>query len=70
MSRNVAPASDDSLSVLKRSMYVATFAELRCCSLYEARGGTVVEREPGAFHGGAVTEIIYRWPTGCPSVPS
>ena len=28
-----------------RSMYVATFAELRCCSFYEVHGGELIERK-------------------------
>src|SRR5690606_29770430 len=32
----------------RKSLYVATYAELRCCSFYEARGGELVEREPGS----------------------
>jgi len=49
-----------------RSLYVATFAELRCCSFYEARGGEIVERTPGTFKGGDVTEVVYLWREGCP----
>ncbi|MEM7153645.1 MAG: GNAT family N-acetyltransferase [Myxococcota bacterium] len=49
-----------------RSMYVATLAELRCCSFYEARGGVLAEREPEDFHGGAVTSVVYTWATGQP----
>lgn len=47
-----------------RAMYVDTFAELRCCSFYEARGGEVVSRAPRAFHGAAVTDVVYFWPVG------
>jgi ribosomal protein S18 acetylase RimI-like enzyme len=46
------------------SMHVQTLAELRCCSFYEARGGELVERRPGEFHGGVVTEVVYRWSPG------
>lgn len=48
----------------RRAMYVATLAELRCCSFYEARGGQVVARSPRLFHGGAVTDLTYLWPRG------
>jgi GNAT superfamily N-acetyltransferase len=47
-----------------RSLYVATYAELRCCSFYEARGGELVEREPSSYQGGEVTGIVYRWAEG------
>lgn len=47
-----------------RSMYVATFAELRCCSFYETHGGEIIERTAGVFHGGDVTNIVYRWASG------
>ncbi len=47
-----------------RSMHVQTFAELRCCSFYEARGGEVIEKQPGEYHGGPVTKVIYRWAPG------
>lgn len=47
-----------------RAMYVDTFAELRCCSFYEARGGEMVSRTPRVFHGGAVTDVVYVWPVG------
>lgn len=47
-----------------KSFYVATFAELRCCSFYEARGGELVERELGHYQGGEVTKLVYRWPQG------
>jgi GNAT superfamily N-acetyltransferase len=47
-----------------RSMHVQTLAELRCCSFYEARGGKIVERRPGEFHGAAVTEVVYHWSPG------
>jgi hypothetical protein len=43
---------------------VATYAELRCCSFYEARGGELVERKPSSYQGGEVTEIVYRWAEG------
>lgn len=52
-----------------RSMYVATFAELRCCSFYEARGGEVAERVPGDFKGGRVTKVVYLWRRGRTSLP-
>lgn len=47
-----------------RSLHVATLAGLRCCAFYEARGGEVVEREPGSYQGGEVTKIAYRWAQG------
>jgi ribosomal protein S18 acetylase RimI-like enzyme len=50
-----------------RSLYVATIAELRCCSFYEARGGQIVSRRPRMFHGAAVTDVIYLWPAGASS---
>lgn len=50
-----------------RSMIVDTFAELRCCDFYEARGGVVAHRERELFHGGEPTGVIYRWPDGVPS---
>ncbi len=48
----------------RRAVYVATLAELRGCSFYEARGGEVLARSPRLFHGGAVTDVIYFWPRG------
>ena len=50
-----------------RSMYVATLAELRCCSFYEAHGGAVASRSARDFHGNAATDVIYLWPLGHPS---
>lgn len=50
-----------------RAMYVNTLAELRCCAFYEARGGKVASRSPRVFHGGAVTDVVYLWPTGSSS---
>ncbi len=52
-----------------RSMYVATLAELRCCAFYAGCGGIIASRSPRDFHGGAVTDVVYLWPTGCPSEP-
>jgi L-amino acid N-acyltransferase YncA len=52
-----------------RGMYVDTFAELRCCSFYEAHGGEVVSRTPRVFHGGDVTGVVYAWPLGRSSEP-
>lgn len=49
------------------AMYVETFAELRCCSFYEAHGGEVMSRTPDTFHGGTVTKLVYVWPTGTPN---
>jgi ribosomal protein S18 acetylase RimI-like enzyme len=46
------------------AMYLETFAELRCCSFYEAHGGVVRSRTPETFHGGMVTKIVYIWPAG------
>jgi ribosomal protein S18 acetylase RimI-like enzyme len=51
------------------AMYVATLAELRCCSFYERRGGIVVSRSPRGFHGALATDVIYTWPRGCPHEP-
>lgn len=50
-----------------KSMFVATVAELRCCSFYEAHGGTVASRSPRDFHGTTATDVIYLWPLGHPS---
>ena len=47
-----------------RSVYVETFAELRCCSFYEARGGDIAESTPGEFKGGDVTRVVYLWRAG------
>jgi ribosomal protein S18 acetylase RimI-like enzyme len=47
-----------------RAMYVATLAELRCCSFYELRGGVAERRVPRIFHGGSVTDVIYLWHRG------
>jgi GNAT superfamily N-acetyltransferase len=52
-----------------RSMYVATLAELRCCSFYEAHGGAVASRHSRDFHGNAATDVIYLWPLGHSSEP-
>lgn len=52
-----------------RSLVVETFAELRCCSFYERRGGTVASRRADLFHGGPVTEVAYLWPAGVASEP-
>jgi ribosomal protein S18 acetylase RimI-like enzyme len=48
-----------------RAMYVATLAELRCCSFYERRGGLSARRSPRMFHGAPVTDVIYIWDKGC-----
>lgn len=45
-------------------IYVETLAELRCCSFYEAHGGRLAQQKKAKFHGGDVTEIVYRWPEG------
>ena len=45
-------------------MFLRTFAELRCCRFYEARGGEVLERRPGEFKGGAITHLVYGWAQG------
>jgi GNAT superfamily N-acetyltransferase len=47
-----------------RAMYLATLAELRCCSFYDAHGGEVVSRSPRDFHGNTVTDLVYIWPQG------
>ncbi|MEZ4449683.1 MAG: GNAT family N-acetyltransferase [Nannocystaceae bacterium] len=47
-----------------RALCVETFAELRCCAFYEARGGEPIARAPDKFHGGDVTRIVYGWPVG------
>lgn len=47
-----------------RSVYVETFAELRCCSFYEARGGETTMRARGKFNGGDVTRVVYLWRAG------
>jgi ribosomal protein S18 acetylase RimI-like enzyme len=47
-----------------RSLYLATYAELRCCSFYEARGGERVESKHGVYQGGEVTRVVYRWARG------
>jgi GNAT superfamily N-acetyltransferase len=49
------------------AMYVETFAELRCCSFYEAHGGETLSRSPEMFHGGTVTKVVYIWPKGKPN---
>ena len=49
------------------AMYVETFAQLRCCSFYEAHGGKVLSRTPETFHGGMVTRLVYIWPRGKPN---
>ena len=49
-----------------KAMYVATLGELRCCAFYERHGGVVANRSPRVFHGAAATDVIYRWPRGCP----
>lgn len=54
----------------RRAMYVETFAELRCCSFYAARGGEIVERKAATYHGGLVTELVYRWAPGQPNEPA
>lgn len=41
-----------------------TIAELPCCSFYDARGGEVLTRNAGTFHGGEVTHLVYYWPAG------
>jgi ribosomal protein S18 acetylase RimI-like enzyme len=52
------------------SMYVATLAELRCCSFYERHGGEVASRRPRSFLGAAVTDVVYIWPAGRSNEPS
>jgi ribosomal protein S18 acetylase RimI-like enzyme len=47
-----------------RSLYVATIAELRCCSFYEAHGGEIASRRPRMFHGAPVTDVVYVWSAG------
>jgi len=47
------------------AMYVATLAELRCCSFYERRGGVSARRAARMFHGAPVTDVIYLWDKGC-----
>lgn len=47
-----------------RSVYVETFAELRCCSFYEARGGEIALRTSGSFKGADVTRVVYLWRAG------
>lgn len=47
-----------------RAMYVATLAELRCCSFYERRGGVAARRAARMFHGAPVTDVIYSWQRG------
>lgn len=47
-----------------RSMFVETNAELRCCSFYEARGGTICGRAPEEFMGATVTRVVYLWADG------
>jgi GNAT superfamily N-acetyltransferase len=49
--------------------YVDTLGELRCCSFYARRGGTVVERRPTDFHGASRTHVTYRWAHGVPATP-
>jgi ribosomal protein S18 acetylase RimI-like enzyme len=49
------------------AVYVDTLAELRCCSFYARRGGTVVERRIVDFHGASRTHVTYRWARGVPS---
>ena len=46
------------------ALYVGTLAELPCCAFYEARGGEVLRRSAGTFHGNGVTELVYIWPAG------
>jgi ribosomal protein S18 acetylase RimI-like enzyme len=46
------------------ALYVDTLAELPCCAFYEARGGEVLTRSEGIFHGATVTELVYFWPAG------
>jgi GNAT superfamily N-acetyltransferase len=47
------------------SMYVATMAELRCCSFYEHRGGLSARRSARMFHGAPATDVVYIWDRGC-----
>lgn len=47
-------------------LYLETLAELPCCTFYDARGGEVLTRTAGTFHGGAVTHLTYYWPAGKP----
>jgi ribosomal protein S18 acetylase RimI-like enzyme len=46
------------------AMYVATLAELRCCSFYERRGGVSTRRAPRMFYGARATEVMYVWENG------
>jgi ribosomal protein S18 acetylase RimI-like enzyme len=48
------------------ALYVDTLAELPCCAFYEARGGDVLTRVAGTFHGAVVTQLVYIWPAGKP----
>ena len=48
------------------ALYLETLAELPCCTFYDARGGEVLSRVAGTFHGGAVTHLAYFWPSGKP----
>ncbi|RYZ05156.1 MAG: GNAT family N-acetyltransferase [Myxococcales bacterium] len=45
-------------------LYLETLAELPCCNFYDARGGEVLTRTAGTFHGGPVTHLAYHWPAG------
>ena len=47
-----------------QSMYLETYAELRCCAFYAAHGGQVVERSSESYFGSAVTKWVYRWEEG------
>jgi ribosomal protein S18 acetylase RimI-like enzyme len=49
---------------IARSMGLRTFAELPSCDFYARRGGEVIARTPVDYHGGTVTEVLYRWTTG------
>lgn len=46
------------------AMYVATLAELRCCSFYEQRGGLSAHRSARMFYGAPATDVIYVWNKG------
>ena len=50
----------------KAPLYLESLAELPCCAFYEARGGEVLTRSTGTFHGGSVTHVAYLWAAGKP----
>ncbi|MCB9674871.1 MAG: GNAT family N-acetyltransferase [Alphaproteobacteria bacterium] len=41
------------------TVYVETFAELRCCGFYEARGGQRVHEADDTYMGGRVRRVVY-----------